>query len=360
MKKIGIITYHFARNYGAVLQCFALQTYLENNGHKVEIINYVTEQQRNNNDYYKHGKSIKSIVVNTLLIPFMKMRKIKNQRFDQFNNDYLNLTTIINDLESLKKHIDSNNYDLIISGSDQVFNPNIEDFDKAFVLPFHIEAKKIAYAASTGNAKKEDLDKISKEIRDFNKISIREEKDIKKFEDFNIDISITPDPVLLLDSDDWSKFTNEKKEKDYLLCYFLHKDLFKKEFEIAKKIAKEKNLKIKIINARYSRESFKKGTIYDAGPIEFVNLIKNSSYVCTDSFHGTLFSIIFDKDFKCFDSRKNKNDSRRQNLLYLLNAKENLQYIEDYYQPNKVYKKKNKELIKKEKNKAKEFFGDVL
>lgn len=359
MKKIGIITYHFARNYGAVLQCFALQTFLEKKGYSVEIINYVNSIQYNNNDYYKHGFNIKKVIANVLLFPFFRVRKEKNKRFDDFNKKYLNLSEKVENLEELEELIKNKKYDYLISGSDQVFNPNIEDFDLAFLFPFETKAKKISYAASTGNANNNDINKIKKYILDFDKISIREKNDLVKFDGIEKKIFVTPDPVMILKKDDWTKeFNNDTNEK-YLLCYFLHKKMFNKEFKTANKIAKSRNLKIINLNARYSFFSLKKGTIFNAGPEEFVNYIKNSSFVCTDSFHGTLFSIIFEKEFVCFDSRANKNDSRRKNLLEMCNHLDELYYIEDEFDINKKKMKKSSNFVEEQIEIANEFLGDL-
>lgn len=359
MKKIGIITYHFARNYGAVLQCFALQTFLEQKGFSVEIINYVNNTQYNNNDYYKHGLNIKKIIANILLFPFFSVRKEKNKRFDDFNKKYLHLTQKIKNIEELEKLIKNKKYDFLISGSDQVFNPNIEDFDFSFLFPFNTNAKKISYAASTGNASDNDIKKIKEYLLDFDKISIREKNDIKKFNEIDKNIFVTPDPVMILKKEDWSKIFNKKINDKYLLCYFLHKKMFKKEYKIAKKIAKKRNLKIINLNARYSVFSFKKGTIFNAGPEEFVNYIKNSSFVCTDSFHGTLFSIIFEKEFVCFDTKANKNDSRRRNLLEISNCLDMLYYVEDNFDINKKYVLKSNRFIDEQIRIASEFLGDL-
>ncbi len=330
MKKVGIITYHFAKNYGAVLQCYALQSFLQEQGFNVEIINYVSDKQTKNNDYIKHG-GIKALIKNTCLIPFKAKMKNKYEKFEIFNLNYLNLTKRVSNIAELKNLVKKSEYDVIISGSDQVFNPNIEDFDIAFLLPFKTNALKMSYAASTGNASTADLVNIRKYIDDFDYLSIREKSDLDKFTPFfKKNISVVCDPVMLLSNKFWDDKLNDRiiKEK-YLICYFLHKNLFEKEYKLAKKIAKEKNLKLYVINARYSKYSFYKNTILDAGPIEFVNLIRYSDFVCTDSFHGTLFSIIFNKNFMCFDTKENLLDSRRLDLLNETKLQDNLQYIED-------------------------------
>lgn len=347
MKKIGIITYHFALNYGAVLQCYALQTYLEDKGFEVEVLNYVNEIQRRNNDVVKHGKSIKKVIMNGLLLPFRSKMIKKYNNFKYFSNNYLNLSKEISNVDELSKYINENNFDYLISGSDQVFNRNIDDFDIAFLFPFECNSKKISYAASTGNATKDDILSLKAYLDEFDEISIREEKDLIKFNGVtNKYLSVVCDPVMLIDKENWSKIiseSNSMKDK-YLVCYFLHKHLFSEEFKKAKKIAKERKLRFIVINSRFSINSFRKNTIFTAGPKEFVNLIKNAEFVCTDSFHGTLFSLIFNKEFICFDSKKNVNDSRRKNILQNVDGLSAYHFVEDKLNESKIqleYKKIN-------------------
>lgn len=334
MKKIGIITYHFARNYGAVLQCFALQSYLESKGYEVTIINHVNKNQELNNGIYKKKNGIKGIIINLMLSPFLIVRIKKNNKFENFINKYLKLSKKISNTEEMEKLINYEKFDMLISGSDQVFNPNIEDFDISFLFPFETKCKKISYAASIGNATESDLNKLKKDLIDFYNLSIREKQDeelVRKVT--GKDVHVVCDPVLLMDEKFWSVVAQKsnliKSEEKYLLCYFLHKNLYKKEFELAKKIAKEKKLNIKIINARYSIESLRKGTYHTVDPLEYIELFKKATYICTDSFHGTVFSIIFNKDFNCFDSKNNKKDSRRKNVLEQIGLLDRLCLIED-------------------------------
>lgn len=155
-------------------------------------------------------------------------------------------------------------------------------------------------------------------------------------------MSVVCDPVMLLQANTWNNLLKQPSGNPYLICYFLHKNLFREEFAIAKKIAKERKLELKVINARFGPNSLRKGTIFDAGPGEFVNLIANASYVCTDSFHGTLFSLIFHKHFSCFDTKKNRHDTRKKGLLESVGATAAYQNVED---PLKICGTLNYEVI---------------
>ena len=133
MKKVGIITYHFARNYGAVLQCYALQEYLNKSGYDVSILNAVSKNQENNNSLFHKRKGIKNVAMNIALLPFIKQRKEKEKGFTSFVSNYLNCTDKVTNNIELQELIESEHYDVIISGSDQVFNPHIADFEDMFL-----------------------------------------------------------------------------------------------------------------------------------------------------------------------------------------------------------------------------------
>lgn len=332
MKKVGIITYHFALNYGAVLQCFALQKYLQEKKYEVVILNFVSEIQDQNNNIIKKNKGAKGIIYNFLLLPFYKLRKEKKDKFTKFSNNYLNLTKRVRTIKQLKELILEENIDFLISGSDQVFNPLIEDFNSAFLFPFETGAKKISYAASLGNAKEKDIEKIKNLLNDFFRISLREKSDKKRLERLIKNrVEVVCDPVLLLSSTQWKQISLQSDfilpKGKFIVAYFLHKDLFKKEFKLLKKFSKEKKLNLIIINARFSMFSLVKGTKFNVGPLDFVKLILNSEYVFTDSFHGVVFSTIFNKKFVCFDSEKNKYDSRRSDFLKNLGLSDRLYLI---------------------------------
>ena len=352
MKRVGIITYHFAQNYGAVLQCYALSKYLMDNGYDVTVFNFLSEKQMENNDIKMHSFQIKSIIKNICLIPFRKYIKIKHDRFQMFREEYLNLTPRFSNIEDLRFFIESNNFDYIISGSDQVLNSNIADFDLAFLYPFKTKAKKFTYAASTGNATVYDIKELNRYLNDFNALSLREGKDIVKFND-NIKekISIVCDPVMLVNKKVWEELTVKSIYTPYLVCYFLHKNLYDSEFKYAKKIASELGLKLKIINARFSMKSFLEESVLDVGPKEFINLIANANYICTDSFHGTLFSLIFHKKFSCFDTLKNNNDNRKRDILERVGAIDTFQNVEE---PIKICRNLDYQIIDKNIDKIKE------
>lgn len=360
--KIGIITYHFARNYGAILQCYALQNYLTNNNNEVTVINYVEENQKKNNSIFNRKRGFMNLLDIITLLPLAFFRIRKEKKFQKFLKEKIHCSYEINNIEELENFLEEENFDYVISGSDQVWNPYIKDFSKAFFLPFNIKSKKVTYAASIGNAKLENLIEYKDYINDFRYISLREEKSkeiIEKITDK--EISVVNDPVTLLEKEEWSNLCENIEKKKYLLCYFLHKNYLNEEYKIAKKIAQNKNLKLIMINANFSLKSFYLNCIKDVGPIDFLSLFKNAEYICTDSFHGTMFSVIFEKNFNVFTSYKEKQDSRRENVLKSTGLMARLVYVEngannidvsniDYQEINPEFNnniKYSKEFIKK-------------
>lgn len=152
--KIGIITFHAAHNFGSMLQAYALQTFLSSKGHKVEIINYRSCQQKNlyfkplfSKYAFKHPK----FFMQCLIHPSNTVAMIEKwNRFEHFLSNHLNLTKEYSDLRELKEANFS--YDVIISGSDQIWNNNPADFSEAYMIPFADKCIKIAYAPSLGPA----------------------------------------------------------------------------------------------------------------------------------------------------------------------------------------------------------------
>ena len=359
MKKIGIITYHFAQNYGSVIQCYALQEFLKSKGYGVSVINFVSKEQEKNNSC---SSGIKGKIKNIVFYKIRKERRKKLEAFLNFRKMNLNETKKITTINDFEKLVKSEKYNVLISGSDQVFNPNILDYNDAFVIPFKTSSIKVAYAASLGNAKEKELLTLKSNIEKFQKISLRESTDKEIFESvIKRKVSIVCDPVFLLSQDDWIKRINNFESnyvdsENYLLCYFIHKTYIEDAIKIAESIATQKKLKLKIINAGYGKYSFRKDVMVGCGPEDFLKLFKNASYICTDSFHGTSFSIILNKNFNCIDTSQNTKDTRRKNLLEKFNLINRLCYVEDKnIDTADINYKKINETILKYSNSSKKF-----
>lgn len=314
--KVGILTFQDANNYGAILQAYALKETVKSVEKDTEIINYVQPYiKRNNKLFYINKNSvsdfIKSLTVNIIKLPARSVKRIK---FDVFRRKFMDI--------SYKKYNSASEItgkDIYIVGSDQIWNGKITSYDDTFFLKFCKNTeKKISYAASVGN------DNISDEQRDFIKvnidfldhISVREynlKTTAQKFTNKNIYHVL--DPTLMADSRIWDQFIiSNKTKKKYLLLYHITSNNEVKR--IANFISGKLNLEVIHISDSIKKHSYRFKNVKNVGPIEYINLFYHASFIVTDSFHGTTFSIIFNKDFITVPHKT--RGSRMISLLNLL------------------------------------------
>lgn len=208
-------------------------------------------------------------------------------------------------------------YDMLICGSDQIWNMDIVDFDTTFLLDFkNFHGKRIAYAASMGPAKKalQSIKPYRELFDQFDCITVREKATKEAIEQITTkQITVTIDPVFLLDKNEWNAIGNKSTANPggaYVLCYFPG-GVTKSMEKFSRDLAKKHNCRRVLIMSEW-RNMFRTGKkFYDCTPWDFLKLIQDAKFVCTTSFHGTAFSIIFDKCFfvesvgKCNDSRIN-------------------------------------------------------
>lgn len=327
MLKIGIITFHDADNYGAVLQAYALTESIKSldENAKVEIIDYKISSIVSNYKLFNISHDSSSKMCRTLIssIIYLPIRFIKKYKFNKFRKKNLTLSKKI-----YYKSNDIISYEIYIIGSDQVWNPDITRCDPIFDLEFCDETSlKISYAASIGkdNLSIEESNYIKKLIEKIDIISVREnnaKKIIKQLT--NKPISLVLDPVFLLDSNEWLKVLAKKKSNErYILLYMItDKETEEETCKIADLMSKKMKLPVWYINISYKKEGYGFKHLRNVGPLEFLKLIYNAEFVVASSFHGTAFSIIFKKNFIATPP-KNKS-SRLNDLLSLLNLEERL------------------------------------
>ena len=315
MKKIGIITFHTALNYGAVLQAYALQNFLKKNEMENEILNYDCPFiKKCYSPFFVPNKKYFSALIRGVL--FSNIIKKKRKKFENFICKNLNVSNKFNNIEGIKKI--KNNYSYFLTGSDQVWSPVAADFDPMYFLPFAKQNQKYSYAASIGTSKlnKETEHEMKKRLKDFEIISVREENAKNILEELAIgkEIFTNVDPTFLLEKQDWLNLVGEDEIKDkYLLIFNVEKPIHAVEY--AKQIAKERGLKIVYINDRTIIKD--KEIIYFQGisPEKFLTLFYHSEMVVTNSFHGTVFSIIMNKQFLVELENKKLKNMRVENLL---------------------------------------------
>lgn len=295
MKKIGILTYHDAYNYGAVLQSYALQHKLSEifPDDKVEIIDYKCKKILPVTDFWEICK--KKGVKGILHYFHMKRRK---KVYNKFVKENLELSPEYNSVKKLSEDI--HNYSMVISGSDQVWNYNLNGDDDVYLQLFHRgTVRKASYAASFGLSKidNEYVEKYRKALKEFYKISLRENSARKIVsEQLSLESEVHIDPTLLFSKEQWANFAQaDVNKKKYILVYMIQYQ--KSVIREAEKLSKKYNLPIIIISkgikpigVKYKHKNF-------STPQQFVGYIRDAEYVITNSFHGTVFSIIFNKNF---------------------------------------------------------------
>ncbi|MBR5336711.1 MAG: polysaccharide pyruvyl transferase family protein [Lachnospiraceae bacterium] len=330
--KIGILTFHKSVNYGSVMQAWALQELIRSFGHSVEIIDYEPASYKLAYGIYLPGNSLKNIKKNISRIPIAGYKKSQAKFFKDFRDRQLNLSKEEYGIFSGPKELEGR-YDLIICGSDQIWNVHAKDSDDFFFLP-DVNIRKIAYAISINNTDftEERCDeRMKKAIRDFEFLSFREEAGAERVRDFigrDREVYTVLDPTLLHDKTDYDKITGSRIIKgDYVFLYKVWngKDSYKMAQTLGERLGLPVYTLLLVNDARALCRIEKQGVKVlrkETRPEDYLSLIKNASYVMTDSFHGTAFSIIFERPFICVREKRNngkeKNDERIIGLLKTL------------------------------------------
>lgn len=327
-KRVGVLTFHMAHNYGAMLQAYATPIAIQSLGYDCEVINYRFA-------YIDNWSRIEYL--DELVRRYGKiggfLRYIKRAAKGGYNPNTARSKfsyferNVIPHSEEIMETDGLNNlpYDCIIFGSDQIWNSNLTDgIASAYVGDFRVfdNTRKVAYAASCGNSdfnmdcKRKYLDCI----RDFYSVGVRESGLATTLVNNGIEVELVLDPTLLLTKDKWLDMVNKVPGKieipnNYLLVYVFDED--EKIYDFSKKIAKEYGLNIVVI-AYEQKEILRDFQVYtNCGPGDFVNLIANAEFVITTSFHGTVFSLLMQKEFYCIPHPK--YHERTDSLLKLVN-----------------------------------------
>ncbi len=310
-KKIAILTCGLQDNYGANLQAYATQEFVNSKGCFVRMINYNFENEKSYSPLAQ--RHIKSFVASIL---FYSLRKSIYKSFKGFRSTYMKYSKkIILDEDDLRNEL--KNYDLIIIGSDQVWNPYSEINRHFTLLDFYDVnegPKRVSYASSFGVRElPESMAKMYGDaLKNFDMLSVREESGKRIIDNlFENNVKIVVDPVFLISTLDWEQIARpveELKGKQFVFVY----DLWHapETRDIAAKVAKKLHCDTYILSRNTFNDKRVKN-LYGIGPCEFIWLVKNASYVVTDSFHGTAFSIIFRKNFWIYCSDRSKSLSDR-------------------------------------------------
>lgn len=320
MKKIGILTFHNAHNYGAVLQAFALKTVLENMDFAANIINYgkIGFTKRFDFEFLGVKPFLAGMYINFLSLLNADIRRI---RFKKFRNAYLGIYAkkflSKKDLSEL-----SSEYDYIITGSDQVWNFKLTYNDSSYLLDFVSgNCKRISYAASLGMKQIPfaHTETFRNNLSQFDSILVREQTTKVLIEKLvTKSVYQVLDPVYLVPKDKWKSIAISPKHKtQYILCFSIMAEL-PGMLDFCKQLQKVTGYKIIRVSNPLLNLTFKAKTIATAGPCEFLGLIQNAAFVVTNSFHGTAFSIIFERLFYVFRYNDDK-DIRLNEVLSRFN-----------------------------------------
>lgn len=324
---IRIITRRAGYNFGSSLQAYAMQQTLLKAGFDNLIIDY---------DEYKLRWKIRPFVHNTVyrllqlfqmpgkfIVPELyerfKKRHIQRAKFDRFDRSRLRLTSrhyktaaaITRDLAGCRA---------CVCGSDQIWSPLL--FDPVMFLNFctGTGVRKVAYAPSIGldriTAHKEEIRQLTE---DFYALSVREEQGAVLLRKLlkRQDIPAMPDPTLLLEQHEWLEIAQMPQPgTPYILCYFLGESV---PHDFISNLQKKSGCRVVNIRMYYNRITAAGEMLDTVSPEEFLGLVHQAAYVCTDSFHGTIFSILMERKFFCFrrfsESAANNQNSRIYNLL---------------------------------------------
>lgn len=350
--KVGIITIFDQTNFGNRLQNYAVQECLR--GLKIE-----TETLKNyarcNNENYSIIDSIKQTIVFLMkkIQGIIKKKDKRYKNFMQFDKENIKFEkryiTAFNAKKTEKK------YDYFVTGSDQVWNPKFGRLTYIDTLGFTSKNKRISLSASFGI---NNLEKVSNRIKnilsDFKALSVRENQGKKILEDLTQrdDIEVLLDPTMMLTVEQWDKVAKKPinlSSDKYILNYFLGELSESRKAEI-ERIAKENNCKI--INILDKDSEF-----YQSGPSEFIYLEKNAFLICTDSFHSSVFAILYNRPFIIFE-REDKIQSMNSRIETLLEKFkiENRTFREKITNENiKHNYEKAYKILEEERKKFKEF-----
>lgn len=333
MKKLGICVCYQHRNYGSQLQSYATTVELKRRGIDFEIIRYKKKITPalllkslprlfnpvfiNDRVLVRYQKKLK-----LLMHPQLKQNNnIRNSCLAKFSKEHFtSLSPMYYGYDELCKAAEK--YDAVMVGSDQLWAPSgiTSNFYNLMFAPD--EKTKISYAASFGvsQIEKKYHNLYNQFLSRMDFISVRENSGKKLVESLSDkSAEVVVDPVLLLDKEDWDREIPDKRlyDEPYIFAYFLGKS---PEYRNAvTKFARKKGLKIvtshHMDSYNKADESFGDYAPFDVGPAEFVNLIRNAEYVFTDSFHGSVFSMLYKKKFLVFNRYSDKSISSKNSRI---------------------------------------------
>lgn len=316
----GLITFFQHHHYGAQLQAYAAMRAMTELGHPCQIINYRPDYDAGLNDLFRKG-GVRTQLVNAHTAAHYAALKRRAERFDAFVADYMNLTPqCYTSYQQLCENPPE--CSVFVSGSDQIWNPSIypdKTFDPAYLLGFVKEGRRISYAPSMGSRPftEDENAKLREALDRFDAVSVRESAGSRLVTTATGKEPVTVlDPTLLLTRDQWAELAVPPSfDFPYILCYYISDHSVLDPY--AEELAARTGLPILQIGMR-RKLKYADRVVLDAGTREFLGLFQNASYVLTNSFHGTVFSIQFGKEFYTTVSPKEMEHPENSRVYSLL------------------------------------------
>lgn len=317
-KSTGTVTWLSHRNFGTILQAYALQKTINSLGYDNKIIddkNIINSIPRKKFSILRLLRSIP--VLYPKRAEFNSRNAEAIRRYDDFKSRYLAIDSRWCNRKEL-----SERYDAFIAGSDQIWSPNVP-FDDYYYLSF-TDRPKIAYAPSLGVSQypEQTVAVVKPLLEKFSSLSVREPQGAEILNShFGLSVEVVCDPTLLLQKEDWNTFVSDSSSDSdspspYALCYFLTYN--KKYIDMAREYCRKHSLQMKVLVVSHEFVGLSDDEVY-TGPAGFIEYVSKANVILTDSFHGTIFSLIFNKPFYTFrrfdDTSVLSQNSRVENLL---------------------------------------------
>lgn len=312
-KRIGIINHWMVNNYGALFLAYALERKLRESGYNVETISWLPDEVR---CPWKLSMVKKTGAVHYFmrLMYFLVFVLPRQHSFKHFRSLMHVSTTEYTDRSI---HEIADKYDKIVVGGDQLWNCKINYYNENNFLPFVKEKeKKVVYAASLSqdNIREDFKETFKRLVEKFSYITTRETRATEIIEEITgLKAPRVADPAFLIDAADWAELADEPKEKNYIFVYQVQSDV--NVINFAQRLAKEKKCSIVYCPFPLKKQIHCKRKPY-MSPEKWLGYMKNARFVVTDAFHGTVFSLIFNRDFFTEISEYGKDTgSRITNIL---------------------------------------------
>lgn len=322
-KKIGLITIHNWFNYGSMLQSYALNQVLDGmDGYKCELIDFTPASIVGNERSWR----LYSDAPEYRELREKYKREIAERRnvFQKFEELYKMGDTVYQSDEEIEKNPPA--YDIYVTGSDQIWNVNFRIASRAYFLAFTDSEEKYAFSTSIGRCKKERLEEYRGFINQYKKIYIREEAGAKLLSEMfpEKEIGTLIDPTLMLEKRQWESMVETERicQEAYIGCYATLDEDLDKMMPILKYLYEKYGKKIILFGMVIPREVDWIENLIVAGPLEFIRIIRDADLILTNSFHATLFSLIFNTQFFTFNDEF--ENPRKEGILRMVHQEKRI------------------------------------